>query len=108
MGLAHGTCANKKNNVEAWHSRFNKFVSQPHLSFFNFVLALKEEHENCQLAINDRQNGAPLPRKNAEYQRLNNRIMRIQNEYQMRAQNPIDNYLLPLSRCMPNPVWQNP
>lgn len=101
----HGRDVRTNNNVESWHSRFNKFLSQPHMSFFKFVSALKEEHEKCQDEMTGRENGEPLPRRNKEYQRLNEKILRIHNEFPQRQQNPIGQYLRPLAYCVPNPIF---
>lgn len=95
------------NHVESWHSRFNKHMSKPHLSIYRFLLALKEEHDNMQVLITERENGEPLPRRNEDYDRLHRRMMRIQREFPQRQLNPIATFLQPLAKCMPNPVRIN-
>lgn len=92
------------NNVESWHAKINKHIAKPHLGIYRFMILLKEEHENVQVLITQRENGEPLPRRNDEYQRLHIRMMRIQREFQQRQINPIISYLQPLAHCMPKPI----
>lgn len=88
------------NHVEAWHAGLKRFFVTPHLSLYKFLAVLVEEEKKVNVNLSARINGAPLPRENAKYRNISDRIANIHGEFQLRL--PMD-YISGISSCVPGP-----
>lgn len=70
----HGAQRRTNNNVEAWHSAFNKLVGKKHPNIFEFIEYLQQEQANTELCIQQLARGEKVVRGNQKYTRLNTHI----------------------------------
>jgi hypothetical protein len=91
------------NNLEAWHSRFNKRVRIDHPNIFVFVEALRKEMDFVQVKLRDMQLELPVQRKNKAYTEVNRRITAATEKYD-NGEKTVAEYLDTLAHILSEPT----
>ena len=78
------------NNVESWHSGFNKLVRKRHPNIYEFVENLRKEQENTEQLILQLTMGERVSRRNLKYERLSTIIDRLTDRYKSQALSDVE------------------